>query len=148
MTPLERQQRLTALTLGGGGLLVLVSPRWGFHLPWRCPLRLVTGIPCPTCGLTRSLTASLAGEWQRAFAEHAFGPLLLVGSCVGLVGWSLELAQGRSLPWLRAWTSQARARSWMLALSLIAYHGVRLLHWWHTGQLQQWMAAARFTAGP
>lgn len=45
--------------------------------PLRCPLRALTGLACPSCGLTRSFLAALAGEHQQALAFHRFGPALL-----------------------------------------------------------------------
>jgi hypothetical protein len=56
-----------------------------------CPSMLVTGKPCPGCGLTTSFTASLHGNFDRAFAAHPFGPFLyLVLTAIGIgafVGW-------------------------------------------------------------
>ena len=40
-----------------------------------CPLHVVTGIPCPTCGLTRGLGCLLHGNLMEAFL---FNPLLMV----------------------------------------------------------------------
>ena len=45
-----------------------------------CPLRALTGIPCPTCFLTRATCASLRGDWHQALELHAFGPLAS-GAC-------------------------------------------------------------------
>lgn len=44
---------------------------------WRCPLRQLTGIPCPTCYLTRSVLATLRGDLPQALEWHAFGPVLV-----------------------------------------------------------------------
>ncbi len=44
---------------------------------WRCPVRQLTGIPCPTCYLTRSVLATLQGDLAQALHWHAFGPLLV-----------------------------------------------------------------------
>jgi len=45
--------------------------------PLRCPLRTLTGLACPSCGLTRSVLAALAGDHSEAFAFHPCGPVLL-----------------------------------------------------------------------
>ena len=69
-----------ALSTGAGG---------GSALPlglWRCPVRQLTGIPCPTCYLTRSVLATLQGDLAQALHWHAFGPLL-VALVVGLGLW-------------------------------------------------------------
>ncbi len=45
-------------------------------LPGLCMLRETTGIPCPGCGLTRSLVAAVRGDWSSSFAFHRLGPVL------------------------------------------------------------------------
>ena len=47
-------------------------------IPYRCPLRLVTGWKCAFCGMTHSWIAMFRGEWGLAFHENIFGPILLV----------------------------------------------------------------------
>ena len=48
------------------------------RFPWlpgySCPIRHATGIPCPSCFLTRSVCASLSGDFKAAFKLHIFGP--------------------------------------------------------------------------
>ncbi len=89
----------------------------GLHpgLPgFSCPLRALTGLPCPTCYLTRATAASLVGRFGEAVALHAFGPLL----AAVLVVWSFQaLRIGRLEPGF--------LRGWHLALV-----GVLLLLYW------------------
>ncbi|MFM7313962.1 MAG: DUF2752 domain-containing protein [Cyanobium sp.] len=70
----------------------------GLHpaLPgWGCPLRALTGIPCPTCFLTRAVSAALIGDLPASLHWHAFGPPL----ALGLLLWSgLAIQRGRFLP--------------------------------------------------
>jgi hypothetical protein len=46
-------------------------------LPWPCPVRLVTGLPCPSCGLTRAARFALRGDFARATAMHPMWMLVL-----------------------------------------------------------------------
>ena len=43
---------------------------------YSCPIRHATGVPCPSCFLTRSICASLGGDFLNAFKIHLFGPPL------------------------------------------------------------------------
>ena len=57
--------------------------------PWlpgySCPIRHATGMPCPSCFLTRSICASLGGDFLNAFKIHLFGPPL----AIFLIIWSI-----------------------------------------------------------
>ena len=57
--------------------------------PWlpgySCPIRHATGMPCPSCFLTRSISASLSGDFLNAFKMHLFGPPL----AIFLIIWSI-----------------------------------------------------------
>jgi hypothetical protein len=53
-----------------------------------CPLLTFTGIPCPFCGLTRSLLCLLHGEVAQAFWYHPFGPVVWGGTALFAI-WTL-----------------------------------------------------------
>lgn len=44
-------------------------------IPALCPLKTLTNIPCPGCGMTRSLVFSAHGDWSQAFSFHPLGPI-------------------------------------------------------------------------
>lgn len=48
-----------------------------------CPFRLVTDIPCPGCGMTRSSIALARGDFAAAWKHHPFA-YGLVGLAVGV----------------------------------------------------------------
>ena len=80
--------------------VTLTSALWlkGLHpgLPGlACPLRAITGVPCPTCFLTRATGAALTGDLGGSLQWHLFGPV----AALGLVFWSvLALQQRRLIP--------------------------------------------------
>ena len=39
-------------------------------LGWRCPIMLVFGVPCPTCGITRATHLALHGDFGGATQMH------------------------------------------------------------------------------
>ncbi|HEX7863232.1 MAG TPA: DUF2752 domain-containing protein [Verrucomicrobiae bacterium] len=47
-----------------------------FGLAWRCPMLLVLGIPCPSCGTTRAFAALAEMKFVSAVM---FNPLFVVG---------------------------------------------------------------------
>jgi hypothetical protein len=92
---IRRLSRCSPLLPAAATTLLLLK---GLHpgLPGlSCPLRALTGIPCPTCYLTRATAASLAGHFGEATQLHAFGPVL----AAALVFWSVQaLRSGRLHP--------------------------------------------------
>jgi hypothetical protein len=52
-----------------------------------CPLRRVTGVPCPFCGATRSVGAAIQGDLGASLALNPVGILLVVAAVVLVVAW-------------------------------------------------------------
>ena len=46
--------------------------------PVACPFRVVTGLPCPTCGLTRTTHWLMRGDILRALATNPFDTIFLL----------------------------------------------------------------------
>ncbi len=50
---------------------------------WGCPIRNITGFPCPGCGMTRAYLSAFQLDFQSAFYWHPLWllavPLILVG---------------------------------------------------------------------
>ena len=59
-------------------------------VPYRCPLRALTGIPCPFCGMTRGVIEAVHGHLVDSFLFNP-GALLLVAVAVALlVMWRVD----------------------------------------------------------
>ncbi|MCZ4548425.1 DUF2752 domain-containing protein [Gordonia rubripertincta] len=62
-----------------------VTPSLSTSGPTMCPMRLITGLPCPGCGLTRSWVASAHGDFAGAFSYNIFGPISFVATILFVV---------------------------------------------------------------
>jgi hypothetical protein len=68
------------------GCLILAPPKngsscvqiGGIPLPIICTFRSLTGIPCPGCGLLRSMVYAMHGEVKKSLAHHRLGLITLV----------------------------------------------------------------------
>lgn len=87
--------------------------------PVTCPFRLVTGLPCPTCGMVRSAGHVLRGEIVAALCTNPLdavtmlvvAPLaLLLFAANRLGGWAVRISLG----------SGERILVWLVALTLLA----------------------------
>ncbi len=65
-----------ALALVGIGAVLLAGRAVSIHAP-ACPLRTVTGVPCPGCGMTRLADAVVHGRITDAVRSDAAGVGLL-----------------------------------------------------------------------
>ncbi|MGH9125394.1 MAG: DUF2752 domain-containing protein [Acidimicrobiales bacterium] len=77
---------LRGLRYAGGAMLVLAValPHVPGHPGLPCPLRTITGVPCPFCGLTTSVEATMGGHLGRAFAANPFG-IVAVAMAIALL---------------------------------------------------------------
>ena len=103
-------------------LSYLVARSQGVHLPGIvCPFRSVTGVPCPTCHLTRSAMASLRGDLGLALHHHVFGPPLV--AWLAWAAWRSLRQRRLALP-----LPPGRAMATLLAL-LLGYWVLRVVGW-------------------
>ena len=80
---------LKPLRVAGAGMLAVAAVR-----PWLpatlgppCPLRTVTGVPCPFCGMSRGVTALVHGQLSAAFTYNPGAFLVVAMAIVLLVAW-------------------------------------------------------------
>ncbi len=98
LTRSDYQIRWSLLGLSLAPVLGACLHPWGIEIPLlSCPIRYLTGIPCPTCGMTRSFLAIARGDWQQAITEHLFGPILFLMFSVAAIHISSELITGQKI---------------------------------------------------
>jgi hypothetical protein len=85
-----------------------------------CPLRALTGYPCPGCGMTRAFCAIGHGEFARAVGYNALSPLVFLAA---LAVWTHALVTVLKLDGARAALERllpgARGAKLLLALTLM-----------------------------
>jgi hypothetical protein len=94
-----------------------------------CPLHRMIGIPCLTCGLTRSVCLFAHGDWSASLRMHPAGWLAFVALAVVSLWLAAEAAADRSL------AVKARGRLVALTLGLggslaVVGWGARLMKIW------------------
>ncbi len=91
--------RVVALCIAAMGAAQLSASTVGWGI--RCPFHALTGLPCPGCGLTRSVLALLHGNFAQSIALHPFGPLLFFALLASiLLAFLPEFIRGKILRWL------------------------------------------------
>jgi hypothetical protein len=83
LEPLEIDHEALWLLVGGASLcllgVALATP--GIQLP-RCAFKTITGLPCPTCGVTRTIIALSRGDVDRAVFLN---PLATIACAAGVI---------------------------------------------------------------
>jgi Protein of unknown function (DUF2752) len=136
---LPKQQRLkrwVSLGLCSAPLIGSFLYRYGYRLSFlKCPLRSLTGIPCPTCGMTRSFVAIAQGNLDAAIKYHLFGPalfLLFLTVFLSLL-WELRTHKTKTSFYRRYF---AKPSVYFSAGTLyLGYYAVRIARLAHAGEL-------------
>lgn len=84
-----------------------------------CPLVLVTGFPCPGCGMTRAATLFFTGRFEEAFVMHPFFYVLLL----------LAAAYGISHYILVKNTRFLKKYAVICLLAMIGFYSYRMVFW-------------------
>jgi hypothetical protein len=90
-----------------------------------CPFLLITGLPCPLCGMTRGVASLLRGRWPDAIAYHLFSPFVLAVLAAWIIidaGHVFRLWNAR-----RIGTWALRPAPWLAFIGLCTVYGA--LRW-------------------
>jgi hypothetical protein len=113
----------------GAAMLGAVYPAVVAHTGWPglpCPLRTLTGVPCPFCGMTTATVALSHGEWGSAAAAN---PLVYLAAA--LVAGTLPVLLARTVglaPAPRPWPEAKRRRARLAMTVLVGLSWLFQLH--------------------
>jgi len=84
--------RARELRIMGAGMLAVaaVRPLIPVETVPPCPLRLITGIPCPLCGMTRGVTALVHGDFTYALLMNPAAYLAVAIALLLIVQWRIK----------------------------------------------------------
>ncbi len=140
--PLSRQERRLRWGLLGFLAVPMIGPFFysqGYKISvLTCPIRHFTGVPCPTCGMTRSFIAIVQGDWKEAISQHLFGPILFTLFGVATIHIISELSRKRHL---KAFYIDIARQRLVQVGSLTAYFGYYFLRLYQGTITDEWVAA-------
>ncbi|MBD0267652.1 MAG: DUF2752 domain-containing protein [Cyanobacteria bacterium Co-bin8] len=108
----------------------------GYHIPFLgCPFRSLTGIPCPTCGMTRSFMAVARGDLVQALSYHLFGPALFLMLLAAVLHITCEIASNRRIETFYSQGLLNHRLQLLFIASFLGYYGLRLQGLLNSGEL-------------
>jgi hypothetical protein len=111
----------SVLTTSAGALAAALLPMPGadgriLHIPATCPFYQMTGLPCPFCGMTRSVICLAHGRLAESLHYHPLGIVFALAAAVIWVDGMLCWRTGAGLPRL---SLPARNRLTALTVAVI-----------------------------
>jgi len=71
--------------------LIMLSDRHVESSQSLCPFKLMTGFPCPGCGITKSIIFFYKGDIIKSLSYHIFGPFVILFCIVSIFVLTLEI---------------------------------------------------------
>jgi hypothetical protein len=91
-----------------------------------CTFYEVTGMPCPSCGMTTSFSLLMHGDMVNSLRANAVGTLFAV-FCLVLIPWNLVCAFRSRLYWIRSLETSATLVLLILLVLMLLRWGIVLL---------------------
>lgn len=94
---------------------------------------MLTGLPCPGCGITKSFIFLYDGNLLKSFYYHLFGPLAFVACIAAIVILTAELITKKEYFTKLKYN---KPLAYGMGISLGVYHFVRLVYFLSTHNVQ------------
>ena len=90
-----------------------------------CPLKMLTGFPCPGCGITKSLVYFYEGDLQKSLYYHILGPLVIAFCVATILVLSTELITKKEYFNKLLFNKKL---AYGLGIFLVTYHFIRIIY--------------------
>lgn len=90
-----------------------------------CPLKMLTGFPCPGCGITKSLVYFYEGDIQKSLYYNIFGPLVIAFCIATIAVLTTELITKKE--YFNKWVFNKKL-AYGLGIFLASYHFIRIIY--------------------
>ena len=99
-----------------------------------CPIKMLTGFPCPSCGITKSIVSFYKGNLIESIGYHILGPITVI-FCLLIIGLlSFEILTKRE--YFNKYI-YSRKLAYGLAIFIGLYHVIRLVYFIQEHSFQQ-----------
>lgn len=99
-----------------------------------CPIKMLTGFPCPSCGITKSIVSFYEGRLLVSISYHILGPITVVFSMLLIVLLSVEITTKKE--YFNHYLYHKKA-AYGLAIFLGIYHIIRLVFFVQQHSIQE-----------
>lgn len=99
-----------------------------------CPFKMISGFPCPGCGITKSIIFFYEGDLYKSLSYHILGPLVPLASLAAILILSAELLTKKTY---FSSVIYSQKLAYVLAILLGIYHLIRLVIFVSTHSIQQ-----------
>jgi hypothetical protein len=90
-----------------------------------CPFKLLTGFPCPSCGITKSIVYFYEGDIVKSISYHILGPVVVFFCLATILLLSVELKTKKD--YFKQYL-YSKKMAYSLAIFLGIYHIIRLIY--------------------
>jgi hypothetical protein len=97
-----------------------------------CPLKMLSGFPCPGCGITKSLVYFYEGDIYKSLYYHILGPFVIVFCVATIMVLSTELITQKEYFTQLLFNKKL---AYGLAIFLASYHLIRILYFINSNSL-------------
>jgi hypothetical protein len=93
---------------------------------------MLSGFPCPGCGITKSLVFFYEGDLQKSLYYNIFGPLVIAFCIATIVVLTTELITKKEYFTQYLYSKKL---AYSLAIFLAAYHFIRIIYFINTNSM-------------